>query len=155
MAMASEQLTGGFSIRPMQAEDFPAMLSLWQRCEGIGLNSADTPEGTALFLKRNPGLSLVLLKQGELAGTCLAGHDGRRGFLYHLAIDPADRKKGMGAHLAGRCTEALLREGILRCHIVVYASNREGQTFWKKLGWQPRENLLLMSTELPLPFTQP
>ena len=69
----------------MTMADYPAVRSLWERTEGMGLNESDTPEAIAMFLERNPGLSLVIdSPDGEIVGAVLCGHDGRRGYLHHL-----------------------------------------------------------------------
>ena len=130
----------------MHLDDYAAALALWQRCEGIGIGAGDTREGIAQFLARNPGLSLVAEAPGQIIGTALSGHDGRRGFIYHLAVDSAHRQKGLGRRLVEACLEQLRARGLPKTHIVVYANNHQGQEFWLKLGWMKRDNLLIMST---------
>lgn len=130
----------------MRLEDYEAALALWKRCEGIGIGAGDTQAGIAQFLARNPNLSFVIESQGQIIGTALSGHDGRRGFIYHLAVDSRHRQNGLGRQLVHACLARLRERGLQKTHIVVYANNREGQEFWLKLGWQRRDNLLLMST---------
>lgn len=133
---------------PMQNGDYQEAYALWQRCEGIGLSSADSSCAIKAFLERNPGLSFIAREGGRLIGTALCGTDGRRGYLYHLAVDPADRRRGIGEKLAQRCLEALKAAGMEKCHIMVFSSNREGRLFWEKTGWKLREELVLMSADL-------
>ena len=135
-------------IREMTLDDHEAALALWQRCEGIGLTGADSRAGVAAFFKRNPGLSLVAEADGALIGTALCGHDGRRGFIYHLAVEAAHRGFGLGRGLVDGCLARLHAQGIERCHIVVYADNSEGQAFWRKLGWDLCDTLVIMSRNL-------
>ncbi len=133
-------------LRELTLDDYDAALALWKRCEGIGIGAGDTREGIAQFLARNPGLSFVIETQGQVIGTALSGHDGRRGFIYHLAVDSIHRQKGHGRKLVHACLEQLRRRGLQKTHIVVYANNQHGQEFWLKLGWVKRDNLLIMST---------
>lgn len=133
-------------LREMNLDDYEAALALWQRCDGIGVGTGDTREGIAQFLARNPGLSFVLESQGQVIGTALSGHDGRRGFIYHLAVDSVHRQKGLGRRLVEACLKHLRQRGLLKTHIVVYANNHQGQEFWLNLGWVKRDNLLIMST---------
>jgi N-acetylglutamate synthase len=132
-------------IRPFTLRDYDAALDLWKSCEGIGLTDADSRDGTASFLRRNRGLSVVAVRAGRLVGTALCGHDGRRGFIYHLAVAPAVRRKGIGRTLVEQCLRALRQAGIHKCHVVVFGRNRKGRQFWENIGWVERKQLRLMS----------
>lgn len=132
-------------IREFTPADYEAALALWKRCEGIGLSDADSPCAIKKLLARNPGMSFVAVLDGELVGTSLCGHDGRRGFLYHVAVDPAQRKKGLGKLLAQTSLKALEAEGIQKCHIMVFHSNESGKVFWKNTGWIPRPDIDVLS----------
>ena len=79
-------------IRPMEARDLAPSLALWQNVEGIVLRvESDNLDALTRFLARNPGTSFVADKDGTLIGNILCGHDGRRGYLYHLAVVPEHR----------------------------------------------------------------
>jgi N-acetylglutamate synthase len=87
-------------LRPMVVEDIPAALLLWQGLPGIGLRDADSPRALAKYLARNPACSFVAVTEaGVLAGVSLAGHDGRRGYLHHVAVRPEYRRQGLGRQL--------------------------------------------------------
>lgn len=135
-------------IRPMTLDDFEQVLALWQAVEGVGLSSADTPQAVGRYLQRNPGMSFTAWDGPELVGAVLAGHDGRRGFLHHMAVRPSHRKQGVGSALARCCEQALLAEGIDRAHLFVYAENTAGQAFWRQAGWYERPELVLMSRDI-------
>ena len=74
-------------ISSMQLADHEDAMAFWKNQEGIGVNASDSREQIAMFLERNPGMSLAVRDDGKLIGTALCGHDGRRGFLYHVAIE--------------------------------------------------------------------
>jgi ribosomal protein S18 acetylase RimI-like enzyme len=78
----------------------------------------------------------------------LCGHDGRRGYLQHLAVAPDARHKGIGRALVDRCLTTLADDGITRCHIFVYTDNETGLGFWESAGWFRRGNLLIMSHDM-------
>lgn len=137
-----------FEIRELRLEDYDAALALWQRCPGIGLSNADSLYALKKFLQRNPGLSFVAFTGDELVGTVLSGHDGRRGFLYHLAVDPRQRRQGLGRALAERALSALKAEGIQKCHILVYRDNEDGKAFWQSFGWKMRSEIDLLSYDI-------
>src|SRR5687768_16369590 len=85
------------------ASDCDEVLSFWQNVPGVGLSDADTPEGMLANLRRNPGLSLVVRHEGRIVGAVLCGHDGRRGYLHHLAVAAEYRGQGIGKALVERC----------------------------------------------------
>lgn len=138
----------GVTIRPMTPGDYEPVYALWQSVEGVGLSRADSPEAVARYLERNPGLSFTAWDGPLLVGAVLAGHDGRRGYLHHMAVRPSHRKQGVGRALAACCEEALLRAGIDRAHLFVYAENTGGQAFWRQAGWYERPELVLMSRDI-------
>jgi ribosomal protein S18 acetylase RimI-like enzyme len=135
-------------IRAMASAHIPAALELWRHTEGIGLTLDETPEMLAAFLQRNLGVSSVAVIDGRLVGAVLGGHDGRRGYIYHLAVDPKHRGCGIARSLVDRTVSQLRAHGLLKATIMVYATNAEGQSFWHHLGWRPRLDLLPLQTTL-------
>ena len=136
------------TIRPMTIADYDAVLRLWQETEGVGLNESDEREPMASFLKRNPGLSRVTLNGQNIVGAVLCGHDGRRGYLHHLAVVKAHRKLGLGKALVEACLADLAQLGIPKCNIFLFADNAEGEAFWKHNGWAKRPDLQVMQKPL-------
>jgi len=135
----------------MTAGDLKAVLSFWKATPGIGLNESDTIPALETFLKRNPGLSLVVMSGKKPVGAVLCGHDGRRGYLHHLAVAPAYRGKGLGSSMAMECLKMLKMLGITRCNIFVFADNRKVRRFWEEGGWKVRGDLLVLQTETKVP----
>jgi ribosomal protein S18 acetylase RimI-like enzyme len=132
-------------VREMTLADYDEALILWQSTPGIGLSPADERDGISRFLAHNPGLSFVAYDGNSLVGTVLGGCDGRRGYLYHLAVKNGKRRGGTGRILAGKCLAALQKAGIEKCHIFVYKDNVEGIAFWADTGWVNRPELVIMS----------
>lgn len=136
------------AIRPMLAADYEAAIALLRRSGGVRLRDADSFEAIARYLARNPGLSFVAEVDGCIAGCVFAGHDGRRGYLYHLAVDAAHRGRGVGRALVNGALSALAREGIAKIHIDVLQDNEEGLRFWSAMGWSERNDIARMSVIL-------
>jgi ribosomal protein S18 acetylase RimI-like enzyme len=134
----------GFEIRAMQIADFTEVEQLWRKTEGIGLTESDTRSNIALYLERNPGMSFIARQNRKLAGAVLCGHDGRRGYLHHLAVARDHRGRGIGKSLLNHCITQLARIGILKCNIFVYANNAQGEAFWIHHGWEKRSDLCMM-----------
>jgi ribosomal protein S18 acetylase RimI-like enzyme len=122
---------------------------LWQTSDGIGLSAADSRENIERFLSQNHGLSFVAeCKAGSLIGALLASCDGRRGFLYHCAVAKAYRGQGIGRALVDRSLASLAALGMRKCHIFVAADNVEGKRFWRRIGWEERTTILVMSRDV-------
>ncbi len=136
-------------ILPMTVEDLEAVTTLWDGMEGVGLNESDDPGQLRAFLGRNPNLSLVARAGSRLVGAVMCGHDGRRGFLYHLAVLPEYRQRGVGRAMVDQCLAALGSLGLLKCNILVYVDNHSGDQFWKRGGWHDRAELKLMQHDIP------
>jgi ribosomal protein S18 acetylase RimI-like enzyme len=134
-----------FVIQEMTIGDFDEVKALWQRSNGIELSNADTKESIARFLERNPGLSFVAHDGDRLVGAVLCGHDGRRGYIDHLAVSQSHRCQGIGRALVGRCLYNLVQIGIRKWHLFVIQDNQDAIEFWKKLGWAQRVELVTMS----------
>jgi N-acetylglutamate synthase len=136
------------SLREMTVRDFDKIFAFWQRTPGIGLSDADSREGIRVFIERNPGMSFVAEEKERLIGTILCGHDGRRGYIYHLAVDEAYRKRGIGRQLTHQSLEALRRTGIVKCHLFVYRDNENAEIFYDRMGWQKRTALDIFSKDV-------
>jgi ribosomal protein S18 acetylase RimI-like enzyme len=134
--------------RSATIDDYDAMLHLWNSTPGMGLGKADSREGIQQILERNPGMTTVAQVEQTIVGTALCSHDGRRGFIYHLAVAAPHLKQGIGRALVERSLELFRQQGISRATVVVYASNKEGRQFWSNLGWRFRDDVVMFSTDL-------
>ncbi len=139
------------TIEELRVEDYDDAYRLWKSATGIGLSSADSREAIGRYMARNPGMSSAAREGGRLVGAVLAGHDGRRGFLHHLAVAADRRGRGTGRALVERSLERLKAEGIAKCHIFLMSDNEQGRGFWQAVGWQPRADIGVCSRSLDAP----
>ena len=75
----------------------------------------------------------------------LAGHDGRRGFIHHMAVSPDYRRMGVGRSLATEADKRIKQAGIKKTHIFCYKNNQLGQPFWKAMGFTKRDDIDVFS----------
>jgi ribosomal protein S18 acetylase RimI-like enzyme len=132
-------------IEEMTLANFEAVRDLLASTPGISLRSADGRDSIARYLERNPGLSFVAREDGRIVGCAMSGHDGRRGYLQHLAVAPEMRRRGIGAALVERCIESLHRAGIDKTHIEVFTGNQLAHHFWTRAGWKKRDDIVRYS----------
>jgi putative acetyltransferase len=135
-------------LQPLTMDAYDRVFALWRECEGIGLSEADSPANIQSYLKRNPEMSFVAVSNGSVVGAVLCGHDGRRGYIHHLAVHPQARRNSIGRQLVDHCLRALQRAGIQKCHIFVINQNQVGLAFWKSVGWTPRSDIGLVSKSI-------
>jgi len=139
---------GGIEILPVSIADYDAVFSLWRQCEGIGLSEADSRESIRHYLKRNPGMSFIATSGDAVVGAVLCGHDGRRGYIHHLAVHTDYRRRSLGRRLVEHCLPGLGGEGIRKCHIFVMNHNQAGIAFWKSVVWTLRSDLSVISRNI-------
>lgn len=129
-------------IRKMTIQDYEKVYELWMSCKNMGFNDIDdSKEGIARFLERNPNTSFVALENENLVGIILGGHDGRRGYIYHLSVNENYRKNGIGSSLVKICLEAFKQEKISKVALLVFKYNEAGNSFWEKQGFVLREDI--------------
>jgi putative acetyltransferase len=136
-------------ISPFTLDAYDKVMALWKESEGIGLSGADSKESIRSYLERNLNMSLTAEdSQGTLLGAVLCGHDGRRGYIYHLAVHPDHRRLGIGRKLVQECLARLKMAGIQKCHIFIFDDNTSGTDFWKAIGWTYREDIRVISKDV-------
>ena len=129
------------TIRPMTIEDYDEVYAMWLITSRRALSSADERGQIERYLKRNEGLSQVAVVDGKIVGTVLAGHDGRRGFIHHMAVLPEYRRRHIGHALAEKAIAKIKSEGIEKTHIFCYQDNETGQKFWRDFGFIKRDDI--------------
>ena len=128
--------------------DYDQTYALWEKTEGLEICEGDSRAEISEYLKRNPGLSRVAEADGKIVGAALCGHDGRRGWIYHLAVAKEYRGSGVGKLLIDDCARGLREVGLKRAIILVAGDNPTGHEFWLRNGWEDIDGAIAMSKEL-------
>lgn len=137
------------TIREMKIEDYEAVYSLWMSCVGMGLNNLDdSKEGVGRFIERNPETSLVAIVDSLIVGVIMVGNDGRRGYIYHTAVHPEYRKRGIAKQLVDAAMKVLSALGINKVALVVFERNDKGNAFWESQGFTVRNDLVYRNKAL-------
>ena len=138
-----------FEIRVMTIDDYEKVYSLWMSCKNMGFNNLDdSREGIAKYLRRNPATCFVAECGDSIVGVILSGHDGRRGFIHHLAVAENCRRQGIATELLECAVSSLAAEGINKVALLVFNRNEAGNAFWEKNGFTSREDLVYRNKAL-------
>ena len=137
------------SIRLMTIDDYEKVYELWMSCIGMGLNNLDdSKEGIDKFLQRNPDTCFVAEVENVIVGVIIVGNDGRRGYIYHTAVNPQYRKQGIAKSLVDTAMTALQKTGINNVALVVFDRNEIGNGLWEKMGFTVRNDLIYRNKAL-------
>ena len=141
-------MSNGVTTREFVIEDYDAAIALWNCVDGVEICEGDSPEEIAEYLKRNPGLSRVAEAGGKIVGVAMCGHDGRRGWIYHLAVAAEHRGQKIGRRLLDDCLNGLRKAGLKRAIILVAGDNPAGREFWLRNGWEEIDAAIPMTRDL-------
>ena len=136
-------------IRVMNTEDYDRVYALWMSCKNMGFNNLDdSRQGIEKYLKRNPSTCFVAEQDNAIVGVVLAGHDGRRGFIHHMAVAEDCRRQGIATDLLDQALAALKEEGINKTALLVFNRNEAGNAFWERQGFTVRDDVTYRNKEL-------
>jgi ribosomal protein S18 acetylase RimI-like enzyme len=136
------------TTRELLIADYGAVLTLWNSAEGVDICEGDAESDVRGYFERNPSLSRIALEKGDVVGAALCGHDGRRGYIYHLAVAPTHRGRGIAKRLVDECIDGLRRAGVPRAIILVANENATGRSFWERNGWEVIDGAVPMTREV-------
>ncbi len=129
-------------------DDYPAVIDLWNRAgPGVHVRRSDAPVEIQKKLLRDPDLFLLAEAGGKLIGTVMGGFDGRRGMVYHLAVEDSYRRQGIGASLMEELEKRLKAKGCIRSYLMVAPGNEDVIDFYQKRGWEKMQ-ITIMAKDL-------
>lgn len=142
-------MSSGFQIREFIFDtDYERVLNLWKHIEtGMTVGRSDTPEEIKKKLERDPDLFLVAEHHDEIIGTIIGGFDGRRGMVYHLAVEQKHRNQGIGAALLAEVEKRLQAKGCLKVYLLVLDDNTSAIHFYEECGWRHSKHDLVFAKE--------
>ena len=136
------------AFRLLTPSDYDQVIALWRRCDGVEVAEGDDRESFSRYLERNRGLSQLATSADTLIGAVLCGHDGRRGLVYHLAVAPEHRGRGIGKEILKKSLAGLREYGIARVIILVANDNSAGQEFWLSQGFEQISGAMPLGLDL-------
>ena len=134
-------------IREFKIQDYPVVRALWQAA-GLVLRPGDELEDVKLKLQRDPDLFLVAEQVDEIVGSVMGGWDGRRGWIYHLAVKPEHQRKGIGGGLVREVETRLAAKGAKKVNAQVYKWNKRSSEFFRAIGYETQPDLMMIGKQL-------
>ena len=131
-------------IEKFSMKYYDDVVQLWNKA-GISVGSSDSKKEIERMLERNPNLFLIGKIEENIIAVVMGGFDGRRGYIHHLAVDPIYQKKGYGKKLVDDLISEFRRIGVHKIHLFIEKQNQAVVDFYSNLGWQIRNDLIMMS----------
>ncbi len=131
-------------IEKFSMKFYEEVIELWRK-SGISVGSTDTKEELERVVRRTPQLFLVGKIDEKIISVVIGGFDGRRGYVHHLAVDPDYQKKGYGKMIMGELMNIFLKLKVHKVHLFLEKYNKEVVEFYRNLGWEIRDDLIMMS----------
>ncbi len=121
-------------FREVQDQDVDNIVNLWKRC-GLTRDWND-PRRDIQFARAGANSTILVAEiEGRLAATVMVGHDGHRGALYYLAVDPEFQKRGFGKATVTAAEDWLRRQGVWKINLAVRDENSDVGGFYQSLGY--------------------
>jgi len=129
------------AIAPIADDDIASVVALWQRC---GLTRPwNDPTGDIAFARRGPNSAVLVGRHGgTLVATVMVGHDGHRGWVYYVAVDPDGRKRGYGRVIMAAAEDWLRQAGIAKLQLLVRRENAQANAFYASLGFEESTSVM-------------
>jgi ribosomal protein S18 acetylase RimI-like enzyme len=135
-------------IRPYRPDDREALIALWQACNLV-VAGANDPAADIDFCVQSTDADILVGEQaGRLIASIMVGHDGHRGWMYYVAVDPKARKSGLGRQMVVAGEAWLKARGAPKSQLMIRETNTQVEAFYARLGYKtiPR---LVMQKVLP------
>jgi len=129
------------SIKPIEDRDIPEVIALWQRCGST--RPWNDPEADIALARRGANATVLLGRDnGALVASVLVGHDGHRGWVYYVTVDPEHRFKGYGRTIMSAAEDWLRARGIEKMQLMVRGDNTKVQAFYQSIGYFEQERVV-------------
>lgn len=139
--MAPADSSPALSIAAIEDADVAAVIALWQRC---GLTRPwNDPGADIAFARKRPNAAVLVGRNGrDIAASVLVWHDGHRGWVYYVAVDPDQRHKGYGRVVMNAAEDWLRERGIEKLQLLVRSDNTQVKAFYQSLDYLEQERII-------------
>ena len=123
------------SFVPFTDADRPGLAALWDLC---GLSRPWNPAQADIdaLAAHEAAEILVARDAGAVIASVAVGHDGHRGWLYYVAVDPAHRGRGLGRAAVAAGEDWLRARGVPKVQLMVRETNAPVIGFYAAQGYE-------------------
>lgn len=141
MSASAPETTDTFPITPIEDDDVAAVVVLWQRCDLT--RPWNDPAADIALARRGPNSTILIGRDGEtIIASVMVGHEGHRGWVYYVAVDPDHRGRGFGRAMMNAAEDWLRNAGIAKLQLLVRSENTKVQAFYESIGYDEQERII-------------
>jgi ribosomal protein S18 acetylase RimI-like enzyme len=129
------------AITEIADSDVEAVIALWQRC-GLTRPWNDPASDIALARRNANSTILVGIADGAVVATAMVGHDGHRGWVYYVAVDPSKQKQGLGRAIMNAAEQWLRAAGLPKLQLLVRRENAKAGAFYRGIGYEEADTIV-------------
>ena len=139
--MTAPAPTTALSIAPIGDADVADVVALWKAC---GLTRPwNDPAADIALARRGPNSAILIGRDGDaMIATAMVGHDGHRGWVYYVAVDPARREQGFGRAIMNAAEDWLRQAGIAKLQLMVRRENARAGAFYQSIGYAESQTIV-------------
>ena len=141
MTVSTVKPIPALTIAEIADADIAAVIALWQAC---GLTRPWNDPAADIALARREPHSTVLIGRDRdaIVATAMVGHDGHRGWVYYVAVDPARQKQGLGRAIMNAAEDWLRAAGLPKLQLLVRRENSKAGAFYQSIGYEEAETIV-------------
>ena len=129
------------TISAIEDGDIPEVVALWQRCGST--RSWNDPDGDIALARKESNATVLLGRKGSsLVASVMVGHDGHRGWVYYVTVDPDHRHQSYGREIMTAAEDWLRARGIQKLQLMVRGDNAQVHAFYEKLGYYDQKRVI-------------
>ncbi len=129
------------AIAPITDDDIQAVIALWQRCDLT--RPWNDPAGDIAFAQRGDNATVLVGRDGgTIVASVMVGHDGHRGWVYYVAVDPEHRGKEYGRTIMAAAEDWLRQRGVVKLMLLVRSDNTKVQAFYETLDYAEQDRII-------------
>jgi ribosomal protein S18 acetylase RimI-like enzyme len=129
-------------IRPIRDGEEDAVAALWRACNLVV--SYNDPINDIARCRNSPASTLLVgVKDGRLVATIMVGEEGHRGWLYYVAVDPAEQRHGHARTMVDAAEAWLKARGIPKVQLLIRETNTRVRDVYERLGYTCEPRLIM------------
>jgi ribosomal protein S18 acetylase RimI-like enzyme len=134
-------MTQNLSISAIEDNDVSSVIALWQRCDLT--RPWNDPAGDIAFARRGDNATILLGREGgAVVASVMVGHDGHRGWVYYVAVDPDHRGREYGRTIMAAAEDWLRQRGVVKLMLLVRSDNTKVQAFYETLDYAEQDRII-------------